>query len=250
MVPACVRSPGRWRPPSTPRSPRPGCLSWARRTPSPTTSASRCWRRTRRSTSGSERSSRWTCAPASATTSGADRGDGRGRQRHPRHRASCGARPVAVGHGRASRWRWCSTPTPWGPACSGRRCWRRALRDDVDEQVLLVAGQQVWSALDVQNALFIEAYRRESVRLHRRDLQRQQSTLDLLVEGRGADPDFAAEARDVLGIGAEQAIACVVAPYDGSLEGAAGVPRGPPGSAGDRLALARARRPLLRAPRR
>ena len=91
-------------------------------------------------------------------------------------------------------------------------------RDNVDEQVLLVAGQQVWSALDVQNAVFIEAYRRESVRLHRRDLQRQQSTLDLLVEGRGADPDFAAEARAVLGIGPEQAIACVVAPYDGSLE--------------------------------
>jgi len=91
-------------------------------------------------------------------------------------------------------------------------------RDNIDEQVLLVAGQQVWSALDVQNAVFIEAYRRESVRLHRRDLQRQQSTLDALVEGRGADPDFAAEAREALGIGAEQAVACVVAPYDGSLE--------------------------------
>ena len=91
-------------------------------------------------------------------------------------------------------------------------------RDNIDEQVLLVAGQQVWSALDVQNAVFIEAYRRESVRLHRRDLQRQQSILDALVEGRGADPDFATEVRDVLGISAEQAIACVVAPYDGSLE--------------------------------
>lgn len=91
-------------------------------------------------------------------------------------------------------------------------------RDNVEEQVLLVAGQQVWSALDVQNAVFIDAYRRESVRLHRRDLQRQQGTLDALVEGRGADPDFAAEAREVLGISAEQAVACVAAPYDGSLE--------------------------------
>jgi len=91
-------------------------------------------------------------------------------------------------------------------------------RDNIDEQVLLVAGQQVWSALDVQNAVFIEAYRRESVRLHRRDLQRQQSILDALVEGRGADPDFANDAREVLGIGAEMAVACVVAPYDGSLE--------------------------------
>jgi len=91
-------------------------------------------------------------------------------------------------------------------------------RDNVDEQVLLIAGQQVWAALDVQNAVFIEAYRRESARLQRRDLQRQQSTLDALVEGRGADPDFAAEARSVLGIGADVAVACVVAPYDGSLD--------------------------------
>lgn len=94
----------------------------------------------------------------------------------------------------------------------------RGTKDAVDEQVLLVAGQRVWSALDVQNAVFIEAYRRESVRLHRRDLQRQQSTLDALVEGRGADPDFAAEARDALGITGETGIACVVAPYDGSLD--------------------------------
>ena len=95
----------------------------------------------------------------------------------------------------------------------------------VDDQVLLVAGQNVWSALDVQNAVFIDAYRRESVRLQRRDLQRQQSTLDALVEGRGTDPDFAAEAREVLGIGAEMAVACVVAPYDGSLD----EPLTPPG---------------------
>ncbi len=88
----------------------------------------------------------------------------------------------------------------------------------VDDQVLLVAGQNVWSALDVQNAVFIDAYRRESVRLQRRDLQRQQSTLDALVEGRGADPGFAGEARDVLGVGAEMDVACVVAPYDGSLD--------------------------------
>jgi hypothetical protein len=91
-------------------------------------------------------------------------------------------------------------------------------RGRVDDQVLLVAGQRVWSALDVQNAVFIDAYRRESVRLQRRDLQRQQSTLDALVEGRGTDPAFAAEAREVLGIGAEMDVACVVAPYDGSLD--------------------------------
>ncbi|HEX5090822.1 MAG TPA: helix-turn-helix domain-containing protein [Nocardioides sp.] len=98
-------------------------------------------------------------------------------------------------------------------------------RGRLDDQVLLVAGQRVWSALDVQNAVFIDAYRRESVRLQRRDLQRQQSTLDALVEGRGTDPAFAAEAREVLGIGAEMQVACVVAPYDGSLD----EPLTPPG---------------------
>ncbi len=91
-------------------------------------------------------------------------------------------------------------------------------RIDADDQVLLLAGKEVWSALDVQNAVFIDSYRRESARLQRRDLQRQQSTLDALVEGRGADPQIAAEARDLLGVGVEMTVACVVAPYDGSLE--------------------------------
>jgi hypothetical protein len=91
-------------------------------------------------------------------------------------------------------------------------------RVEADDQVLLAAGKAVWAALDVQNAVFIEAYRRESVRLQRRDLQRQQSTLDALVEGRAADPVIAAEAREALGVGSELAVACVVAPYDGSLE--------------------------------
>lgn len=90
--------------------------------------------------------------------------------------------------------------------------------DQVDEQVLLLAGQQVWSALDVQNGVFIEAYRRESLRLDRRDLQRQQRTLDALVEGRGADPDFATDAREALHIAPDVGIACAVAPYDGSLD--------------------------------
>ena len=65
--------------------------------------------------------------------------------------------------------------------------------------MLLEAGQAVWAALDVQNAVMIEGYRRESARLQRQDLQRQQSILDALVEGRGADPEFAADARAALG---------------------------------------------------
>ena len=89
---------------------------------------------------------------------------------------------------------------------------------DIDDHVLLTAGQQIWSALDVQNATLVESYRRESAQLQRRDLQRQQSFLDGLVEGRGADPGFASEARDVLGITPAEPLACVVAHFDGSLD--------------------------------
>jgi hypothetical protein len=87
----------------------------------------------------------------------------------------------------------------------------------VDDHVLLMAGQRVWHALDVQNAVLVEAYRRESARLERRDLQRQQSILDGLVEGRGADPKFAREAADALGVDVDRPLACVVAPYDEAL---------------------------------
>ena len=76
----------------------------------------------------------------------------------------------------------------------------------------------MWSNLDVQNAVLIDAYRRESARLQRQDLQRQQTVLDGLLEGRGADPAFADDARAALDIGADDAVACVVALYDGSAE--------------------------------
>ena len=85
---------------------------------------------------------------------------------------------------------------------------------DVDDHVLLLAGQRIWHALDVQNATLVESYRRESARLQRRDLQRQQSILDGLAEGRGADPEFAGEAREVLAIDADVPLACVVAAFD------------------------------------
>ncbi|HSE71420.1 MAG TPA: helix-turn-helix domain-containing protein [Nocardioidaceae bacterium] len=89
---------------------------------------------------------------------------------------------------------------------------------EVDDHVLLTAGQRIWNALDVQNATLVESYRREAARLQRRDLQRQQSFLDGLVEGRGADPAFAAEVRDVLGVSHDEPVACVVAPFDDALE--------------------------------
>lgn len=89
---------------------------------------------------------------------------------------------------------------------------------DIDDHILLMAGQSIWAALDVQNAILVESYRRESSRLQRRDLQRQQSFLDGLVEGRGADPEFASEAREILGVKADEPVVCVVAPFDGSLD--------------------------------
>lgn len=85
---------------------------------------------------------------------------------------------------------------------------------DIDDHVLLLAGQRIWHALDVQNATLVESYRRESARLQRRDLQRQQSILDGLAEGRGADPEFACEAREVLAIDADEPLVCVVAAFD------------------------------------
>lgn len=88
----------------------------------------------------------------------------------------------------------------------------------ISERVLLEAGQAVWAALDVQYAVMIRGYRDESARLHRRDLQRQQSTLDALVEGRGADPEFGAEVRAALGLGVDASIGCVVALQDGALD--------------------------------
>lgn len=105
----------------------------------------------------------------------------------------------------------------------GTRFLWEALLDEgavsgVDERVLRVAGQRLWSHLDVQNAVLVESYRRESARIQRWDLQRQQSFLDGLAEGRGGDPAFAGEAREVLGIATDTPIACVVAQFDGGLQ--------------------------------
>ncbi|QBX55582.1 PucR family transcriptional regulator [Nocardioides seonyuensis] len=86
----------------------------------------------------------------------------------------------------------------------------------VDDQVLLTAAREVWSTLDVQNTVLIDAYRRESARIQRQDLQREQAVLDSLIEGRGADPMFADEARTALQVGPDDDIACVVVVHDGT----------------------------------
>jgi hypothetical protein len=88
---------------------------------------------------------------------------------------------------------------------------------EVDDRILLRAAKTVWSNLDVQNAVLIDSYRREAVRMQRRDLQREQGVLDALLEGRGADPEYAEDARAALGIDADDRVACVVSLYDGAL---------------------------------
>jgi hypothetical protein len=105
-----------------------------------------------------------------------------------------------------------------------RVLWERLLEQrhnpevDIDDRVLLLAGQRIWSALDVQNATLVDAYRREAARLERRDLQRQQRLLDGLVEGRGSDPAFVVEVREILAIATDEPVACVVARFDGMLD--------------------------------
>ncbi|NLU84379.1 helix-turn-helix domain-containing protein [Rhodococcus sp. HNM0569] len=85
----------------------------------------------------------------------------------------------------------------------------------IDDRVLVHAGRRIWSNLDVQNSVMSAAYRKEAALMQRRDLHLQGRLLDGLVEGRGADPQFAAEVQEVLGVGADDPIACVVAPFDG-----------------------------------
>ena len=58
----------------------------------------------------------------------------------------------------------------------------------VGDRILLRAAKTVWSNLDVQNAVLIDAYRREAARMQRQDLQREQGVLDALLEGRRSGP--------------------------------------------------------------
>jgi hypothetical protein len=98
-----------------------------------------------------------------------------------------------------------------------RTLWEALLRlrwddkIDIDEHLLLLAGQRLWAALDIQNATLVDSYRQESARLQRRDLQLQQNFLDGLVDGRGTDPQFSKEAREALGLAPGDPVSCVVA---------------------------------------
>lgn len=86
----------------------------------------------------------------------------------------------------------------------------------IDDRVMVLAGRQVWTDLDVQNSVMSSAYRKEAALLQRRDLQLQGRLLDGLAEGRGGDPAFAAEVQDILGVAADAQMACVVAAFDGN----------------------------------
>ena len=85
---------------------------------------------------------------------------------------------------------------------------------DIDEHMLLLAGQTLWRSMDVQTATLVDSYRREHARLQLRDLQRQHSMLEGLVGGRGTDPAFAQEVCEGLGLAPDEPLVCAVAPVD------------------------------------
>ncbi|GAB2878770.1 PucR family transcriptional regulator [Nocardioides pacificus] len=88
-----------------------------------------------------------------------------------------------------------------------------------EDSVLLIAGQRVWAALDLQASTLIDAYRRESARLERQDRRRQEHLLERLIEGGSHDAAFLVEVREVLGFAPDEAVACVVGHFDGQLDG-------------------------------
>lgn len=81
---------------------------------------------------------------------------------------------------------------------------------DVPDVVLLHAGQVLWLGLDVQNQVVREAYRREELVLERQDPGRVDEVIEGLVQGRGSDPAFAAQARAVLGMVGDEELLCLV----------------------------------------
>lgn len=76
--------------------------------------------------------------------------------------------------------------------------------------VLLHAGQTLWSDLDVQSQTLRESHRREELALQTRDPAQTAKVLDGLLRGQGSDPEFATEARRVLGLTAGSALLCLV----------------------------------------
>ncbi|MFI7495671.1 helix-turn-helix domain-containing protein [Kocuria sp. M4R2S49] len=84
-------------------------------------------------------------------------------------------------------------------------------RADVTAEELVAAGRRLWRDLGIQGEVMSQAYRRELARRELRDLRRQESYLAGLLEGRASDPEFAAQAEEILGIRPDVPVACVVA---------------------------------------
>lgn len=91
----------------------------------------------------------------------------------------------------------------------GRRV--REGRLDITTEELLEAGRRLWEDLSVTGEVLSAAYRRETARLTLRDLRRQEDCLAGLLEGKGADPVYAEQAEEILGVRATAPLACVVA---------------------------------------
>lgn len=84
-------------------------------------------------------------------------------------------------------------------------------RLDITAEELVAAGRQLWHDLGLTGEVLSTAYRRETSRMTLRDLRRQENYLAGLFEGRGADPAYADQAEEILGIRPDVPVACVVA---------------------------------------
>lgn len=96
---------------------------------------------------------------------------------------------------------------------------------------LLDSAVQVMQLIDLMSTAVADEYRTRELESKRRDIERRQAILDGLLEGRGADPGFAAEAMRILGLTSDSRIAVVVIRHRASATG-------PPPSPGAALAAA------------
>jgi len=96
---------------------------------------------------------------------------------------------------------------------------------------LLDSAVQVMQLIDLMSTAAADEYRTRELEAKQRDTERRQAILDGLLEGRAADPGFAAEAMRILGLTSETRIAVVVIRHRTSVTG-------PPPSPGAALAAA------------
>jgi hypothetical protein len=75
---------------------------------------------------------------------------------------------------------------------------------------LLDGASEVWRIVDLFCAELAQAYREEESLLRDRDERVQAAVLGALLEGRGADPQFARDANHALGLKAGEQLVCVV----------------------------------------